>query len=56
MVLLIAGIGGIIAPIFIPWLASVTSWTIGWYVTGGAALVGLIVNLILGNYKVKTVK
>ncbi len=56
MVLLIAGIGGIIAPIFIPWLASVTSWTIGWYVTGGAALVGLIVNLILGNYKVKTIK
>lgn len=53
MVVLIAGAGGIIAPIFVPWLASVTSWTVGWYVTAIPALVGLIINLILGNYKMK---
>ncbi len=54
MVVLIAGAGGIVAPIFVPWLASVTNWTIAWYVTALPALIGLIINLILGNYKMKS--
>ncbi len=50
-VLLIAGAGGIIAPIFVPWLANMTSWTIGWYVTAVPALIGMFINLYLGQYK-----
>lgn len=50
-VLLIAGAGGIIAPILVPWLAEETSWTVAWYVTGGAALLGMAINMALGNYR-----
>jgi predicted MFS family arabinose efflux permease len=53
MVVLIAGAGGIIAPMFVPWLAHQTSWTVAWYVTALPALVGLVINLILGNYKMR---
>ena len=55
LVLLVAGIGGVISPVFVPWLASVTSWNVAWYVTGGAALMGMIMNIVLGNYKTKAV-
>lgn len=55
MVVLIAGAGGIIAPVFVPWLAGVTNWTIAWYATALPCLIGLIINLILGNYKMKKV-
>lgn len=53
MVILIAGAGGIIAPIFVPWLASITNWTIGWYVTALPALLGVFINIILSNYKMQ---
>lgn len=53
MVVLIAGAGGIIAPMFVPWLARETSWTVAWYVTALPALIGLVINLILGNYKMR---
>lgn len=51
LVLLVAGAGGIISPIFVPWLAAQTSWTVGWYVTGAAALLGMLINLYLSHYK-----
>lgn len=51
LVLLIAGAGGIISPIFVPWLAGQTNWTIAWYVTGGFALLGMLINLYLSRYK-----
>lgn len=51
LVLLVAGAGGIISPIFVPWLAEQTSWTIGWYITGGAALLGMLINWYLSHYK-----
>lgn len=50
LVLLIAGAGGIIAPIFVPWLAAKTSWTVGWYVTALPALIGMFINMYLGNF------
>lgn len=49
-VLLIAGAGGIIAPIFVPWLAGQTNWTIAWYVTALPALIGMFINIYLGKY------
>jgi Sugar phosphate permease len=55
MVVLIAGAGGIIAPVLVPWLAHQTSWTVAWYVTALPALIGLVINLILGNYKMRSV-
>lgn len=51
LVLLVAGAGGIISPIFVPWLAAQTNWTVGWYVTGGAALLGMLINWYLSHYK-----
>ncbi|MCQ8192682.1 MFS transporter [Streptomyces rugosispiralis] len=54
LVLLIAGAGGIIAPIFVPLLAQATSWTVGWYVTAGAAVIGLLLNLVLGRQRART--
>lgn len=49
MVLLIAGIGGIASPILVPWLAGMTNWTVGWYVTAASCLIGMIINIILGR-------
>jgi MFS family permease len=49
LVILIAGAGGIIAPVWVPMLAQTYGWTIGWYVTAGAAAIGLVINLILGG-------
>ncbi len=56
MVVLIAGAGGIIAPMFVPWLARQTSWTVAWYVTALPAAVGLVINLVLGNYRMRSAK
>lgn len=53
LVLLVAGIGGIVAPIFVPWLASVTSWTVAWYVTALPCLIGMFINMYLSKYKTK---
>ncbi|MGI5952019.1 MAG: MFS transporter [Brooklawnia sp.] len=49
LVLLIAGAGGIIAPIWVPSLAQSHGWTLAWYVTAGAAVLGVIVNIVLGR-------
>lgn len=51
LVLLVAGAGGIIAPIFVPWLAAQTSWTIGWYITALPCLIGMLINMYLAKYK-----
>lgn len=51
LVLLVAGAGGIIAPILVPWLAAETSWTIGWYVTALPCLIGMFINMYLAKYK-----
>ncbi|MFQ8601811.1 MAG: MFS transporter [Anaerovoracaceae bacterium] len=51
LVLLVAGAGGIIAPILVPWLAAQTSWTIGWYVTAAPCLVAMFINMYLSKYK-----
>lgn len=51
LVLLVAGAGGIIAPIFVPWLAAQTSWTVGWYVTALPCLIGMLINMYLAKYK-----
>lgn len=51
LVILIAGAGGIIAPVWVPVLAQEYGWTLAWYVTAASAVVGLIVNLILGASK-----
>ena len=40
-ILLVAGAGGVIAPIAVPAIASAFGWNVGWYVTGAAALIGL---------------
>ena len=53
LVLLVAGAGGIIAPIFVPWLASETNWTIGWYVTAAPCLIAMFINMYLSRYKRK---
>lgn len=54
MVLLVAGAGGIIAPIFVPWLAAQTSWTVGWIVTAAPCFIGMLINMYLSNYKKKS--
>jgi len=46
-ILLIAGIGGVVSPILIPYIASVAGWAIGWYVTGASAFVGFIICLLI---------
>ncbi len=51
LVLLVAGAGGIIAPILVPWLATQTNWTVGWYVTAAPCLIGMIINMYLARYK-----
>lgn len=51
LVLLVAGAGGIIAPIFVPWLAAQTSWTVGWYITALPCLIGMLINMYLSKYK-----
>ena len=51
LVLLVAGAGGIIAPIFVPWLANQTNWTVGWIVTAVPCLIGMIINAYLSHYK-----
>jgi MFS family permease len=53
LVILIAGAGGIIAPLWVPMLAEAYGWTVGWYVTAGAAVIGLIINLVLGGRRRK---
>ena len=53
LVLLVAGAGGIIAPIFVPWLADQTSWTVGWYVTAAPCLIAMFINMYLSRYKRK---
>jgi dipeptide/tripeptide permease len=53
LVLLVAGAGGIIAPIFVPWLANQTNWTVGWIVTAVPCLIGMIINAYLSHYKKK---
>ncbi|GFG48583.1 MFS transporter [Mycolicibacterium agri] len=49
LVILIAGSGGIIAPAWVPMLAASHGWTLGWYITAAAAVIGLVINLILGT-------
>jgi hypothetical protein len=34
-------------------LAEAYGWTVGWYVTAGAAVIGLIINLVLGRRRRK---
>lgn len=51
LVLLVAGAGGIIAPILVPWIAVQTSWTVGWFVTALPCLIGMFINMYLSNYK-----
>jgi MFS family permease len=51
LVLLIAGAGGIIAPILVPWISGNVGWRIGWYITALPALIGMFINMYLGNYK-----
>ena len=53
LVLLVAGAGGIIAPIFVPGLADQTSWTVGWYVTAAPCLIAMFINMYLSRYKRK---
>ena len=53
LVLLVAGAGGIIAPILVPWLADQTSWTVGWYVTAAPCLIAMFINMYLSRYKRK---
>ncbi|MFD9663142.1 nitrate/nitrite transporter [Rhodococcus sp. NPDC059968] len=48
LVILIAGAGGIIAPVWVPMLAESYGWTVAWYVTAAAAVIGLVINLVLG--------
>ena len=42
-ILLIAGAGGVIAPILVPWLAAEFGWTFGWYITALPALIGFVI-------------
>ena len=49
LVILIAGAGGILAPIWVPAIANSSGWTIAWYITAAAAIVGLLINLVLGR-------
>lgn len=53
LVLLVAGAGGIIAPILVPWLADQTSWTVGWYVTAALCMIAMFINMYLSRYKRK---
>lgn len=53
LVLLVAGAGGIIAPILVPWLADQTSWTVGWYVTAAPCMIAMFINMYLSRYKRK---
>ncbi|MDR0886631.1 MAG: MFS transporter [Clostridiales Family XIII bacterium] len=55
-ILLVAGAGGVIAPIIVPYIAEATTWTIAWYVTGAAAIIGAIISfatpsLVANNLK-----
>ncbi|HZK37487.1 MAG TPA: MFS transporter [Clostridia bacterium] len=51
IVILIAGIGGIISPILIPYLADIYGWTFGWMITAIAAGVCFIVSMILPKFQ-----
>lgn len=45
-VLLIAGAGGVIAPIIVPAISASFGWHAGWYLTAASAIVGLVVCLL----------
>ncbi|MEA5002101.1 MAG: MFS transporter [Christensenella sp.] len=53
MVILIAGIGGILSPILVPAIAQATSWTVGWVVTAAAAFVCMVLSLLLPRVRIK---
>lgn len=46
-ILLIAGLGGVISPPLVSYIAETAGWTVGWYVTGASALVGFIIVIML---------
>ena len=46
-ILLIAGLGGVISPPLVSYIAETAGWTVGWYVTGASALVGFVIAVLL---------
>ena len=53
MVILVAGIGGILSPILVPYIAEATNWTVGWIITAAAAFACMIISLILPRIRVR---
>jgi MFS family permease len=54
IIILIAGIGGIVSPILVPFIAESAGWTTGWFITAAAALGCMIISLLIPKVKVRT--
>jgi MFS family permease len=53
IIILIAGIGGIVSPILVPFVAALTDWATGWMITAFSALVCVVIALIIPKVKVR---
>jgi MFS family permease len=53
IIILIAGIGGIISPILVPFIAESAGWTTGWFITALSALGCMIISLLIPKVKVR---
>lgn len=53
IIILIAGIGGIVSPIVVPFVAALTGWKTGWMITAFSAFVCVMIALIIPKVKVR---
>jgi MFS family permease len=54
IIILIAGIGGIVSPILVPFIAESAGWTVGWLITALSALGCMLISLLIPKVKVRT--
>lgn len=46
-ILLVAGLGGVVSPPLVSYIATTAGWETGWYVTAASALVGMVIMCML---------
>ena len=44
---------GILSPILVPYIAGMTSWTVGWIITAAAGFICMVISLVLPKIRVK---
>lgn len=45
-IVLVAGIGGVMSPSLVSYIATTAGWTVGWYVVTASAVVGILISLV----------